>query len=152
MDLPLELRLIVYKRIRRQIKHIHMSLSPEDPTPRMTLIHHCLPVAILATGKAVRAEAEPTLKRTMQKFISEEPIRIIGHCADVAGPVDWASFDVSVQAFRLVQTAMRALYGAIVVRAHEVTAALTTPAAETASVVVGTASGDKFKSPSQKNY
>ncbi|KAI4649884.1 uncharacterized protein J4E79_009730 [Alternaria viburni] len=68
LDLPKEIRLIVYERLPRQIKHHHV-INPFQSEDRFVLITRCLPVAILSTCKFINSEATNIVRKIQNEFI-----------------------------------------------------------------------------------
>ncbi|KAI4619611.1 hypothetical protein J4E83_005466 [Alternaria metachromatica] len=85
MDLPSELRLMVYKRLPRQIKHTevrYLGYSWPDTEVKLdstfVLITRHLPVAILRTSRQVYAEAHSIVTALIKSFVTESEPRAIG--------------------------------------------------------------------------
>ena len=68
LDLPKDIRLIVYERLPRQIKHHHV-IDPSQSEDRFVLITRCLPVAILSTCKFINSEATNIVRKIQNEFI-----------------------------------------------------------------------------------
>jgi hypothetical protein len=86
MDLPTELRLMIYKQLPRQIKHTELRyFGPRiyDPNvtvdSRVTLVTRHLPTAILRTSHQVYAESRAIVSAILQSFMVDSQPRIIGH-------------------------------------------------------------------------
>jgi hypothetical protein len=95
MDLPVELRLMVYERLPREIKHYFIRLTPaEGPNegpPPMTFVKNAVPTAILATCKEVHAEANAIVQRTIKSFILESPPKLFLALPERDGDILWVS-------------------------------------------------------------
>jgi predicted RNA-binding Zn-ribbon protein involved in translation (DUF1610 family) len=81
MDLPKELRLMVYERLRRQIKHVRVfplefGKAYTGP-PGMVLVHKCLPFQVLCASRDVHAEAKKIFQSTVRDFILEAEPKVI---------------------------------------------------------------------------
>lgn len=76
LDLPKEIRLLVYENLPRSIKH-HQTRHPDEPSHRLTFIVKSVPVAILSTCMMVYQEARPIVHSMANAFIREIPPRII---------------------------------------------------------------------------
>jgi len=83
MDLPTELRLMVYKRLPRQIKHTEFryvgSLFDSTVDSTVILVTRHLPVAVLMASRQVHDEAYVIVTSLIQKFVTESQPRVIGH-------------------------------------------------------------------------
>jgi len=73
MNLPVELRLTIYERLPRQIKHTEVSIDGETAI----LVTRHLPIAILRTSKQIRLEARTIVEKLVRQFIEESPTKII---------------------------------------------------------------------------
>ncbi|KAI4648406.1 uncharacterized protein J4E79_010028 [Alternaria viburni] len=86
MDLPSELRLMIYKRLPRQIKHTEVRYVGAAAWPfqdksvdsTVILITRHLPVAILRISRQVYAEAHGIVTALVQTFVTESHPRAIG--------------------------------------------------------------------------
>lgn len=76
MDLPAEIRIMVYERIPREVKLITLRYYGEGSP--IVLLKPVTSTAILATSKTVHHEARSIIARTLRKFILEKPPRAIG--------------------------------------------------------------------------
>jgi hypothetical protein len=74
MGLPVELRLMVYERLPRQIKHTKVSTPAGSP---IILITRHLPTAILRTSTTVYSEARRTVSDLIRRFVEESQPKII---------------------------------------------------------------------------
>jgi hypothetical protein len=83
MDLPVDLRLKVYERIPRIIKHTNSQTtnladgSTYDMVEEFVLITQHVPTAILATYRIVHSQANAIVKRLLKIFIFEQEPRMI---------------------------------------------------------------------------
>lgn len=76
MDLPAEIRIMVYERIPREVKLITLRYYGEGSP--IVLLKPVTSTAILATSKAVHHEARSIIANTLRKFILEKPPMAIG--------------------------------------------------------------------------
>jgi len=83
MDLPAGLRLMIYKRLPRQIKHTEVRYvgifhdSTVDST--VILVTRHLPVAILRTSRQIHDEAYAIVANLIRTFVTESQPRAISH-------------------------------------------------------------------------
>lgn len=103
LDLPKELRLLVYENLPRSIKH-HQTRHPDEPSHRMTFILKSVPVAILSTCTLVYHEARPVLQATTNAFIRDIPPRIID---GISGRGEGRMLDALVRAIMKQMGALR---------------------------------------------
>lgn len=73
MNLPVELRLMVYERLPRQTKHTEVSI---DGSIALLVTRH-LPTAILRTSKQIYLEARAIVANLVRQFIEESPTKLI---------------------------------------------------------------------------
>jgi hypothetical protein len=82
MDLPAELRLMVYEFLPREIKHYAIRATPTKESdrgpPPVTFVKKAVPTSILAICKAVYTEANAIVQRTIETFILESTQIISG--------------------------------------------------------------------------
>lgn len=74
MDLPKDIRLMVYERIPRVIKH-HMITDDKDPD--FVIISRSMPLAILRVSKAVHNEAGNIVLKIARTFVLNGPIQVV---------------------------------------------------------------------------
>jgi hypothetical protein len=81
MDLPVELRLMVYEFLPRTIKHTYIvpaaTASNPQPQVELILITKHVPVVILATCREVHAEAKTIVWNIVKRFILDSPPKVI---------------------------------------------------------------------------
>jgi hypothetical protein len=83
LDLPPELRLMVYKEIDPHTRHYRLKdpafqpNSDDIPPSYITLVTKSLPVALLATCRLINAEAAPILAPKLKKLRKEAPHFIV---------------------------------------------------------------------------
>ena len=85
MDLPKELRIMVYESLPRTIKHSTFTYSePKSIHARhdLILITRHVPTAILATCKTIHAEATGIVQRMLEDFILNTTPKIIQRHSD----------------------------------------------------------------------
>ncbi|KAF2686414.1 hypothetical protein K458DRAFT_387427 [Lentithecium fluviatile CBS 122367] len=79
IDLPTELRYIIYKHLQVYTMHDYVvaekpkEARPEHDAPKVTLITHGVPVQILATCRQINVEAKPFLARKLKPVRSIVP-------------------------------------------------------------------------------
>jgi hypothetical protein len=82
MDLPIELRLLVYEYLPRTVKHTHIPTATATTAiacqvpPEIILITRHVPTSILATSREVHKEASNIIKGLVRTFILEHEPRI----------------------------------------------------------------------------
>ncbi|KAH7088158.1 hypothetical protein FB567DRAFT_627927 [Paraphoma chrysanthemicola] len=83
MALPKELRLMVYERLPRTVRHTRIT----DPgnlqgnAPKSILITRHIPVSILSASRELHAEAKPIVQQLINEFILGHPPRLMGDFA-----------------------------------------------------------------------
>lgn len=103
LDLPKELRLLVYENLPRTIKH-HQTRHPDEPSHRMSFILKSVPVAILSTCRTVHDEARPILQATLNAFVRDVPPRLID---GVSGRGEGRLLDAVIRAVMKQMDALR---------------------------------------------
>jgi hypothetical protein len=95
LDLPTELRMMVYESIPREIKHIRLLTREahwtKDKSSKVgeletTLVSHSMSTAILGTCRQISIEANDVVKATMQNWVADQGIGFISNMID--GTVD----------------------------------------------------------------
>ncbi|CAI9638118.1 unnamed protein product [Alternaria burnsii] len=84
MDLPTELRLMIYKRLPRQIKHTELryhlaNCFDTDKIDSIILVTRHLPTALLRTSREIYAEAHDIVAALIRTFVKESQPRVIEH-------------------------------------------------------------------------
>ncbi|KAF7681319.1 hypothetical protein GT037_000295 [Alternaria burnsii] len=84
MDLPTELRLMIYKQLPRQIKHTELRYHPancfdNDKIDSIILVTRHLPTALLRTSREIYAEAHDIVAALIRTFVKESQPRVIEH-------------------------------------------------------------------------
>jgi hypothetical protein len=81
MDLPVELRFMVYEFLPRTIKHTLVvtpaTLDPPEPQVELIMVTKHVPTAILATCREVYTEANTIVQKIVKRFILDTPPKII---------------------------------------------------------------------------
>jgi hypothetical protein len=81
LDLPVELRLMVYEQLPRTVKHTHIrNLSDTDNDRndfKLILITRHVPTSILATCREVQAEANSIIRKLVRSFILENVPKVV---------------------------------------------------------------------------
>lgn len=77
LELPIEIRVMVYERLPRRIRHTHIREHPRSNTVFITLITRSMSVGILRTCRAVYREARNIVQKIMTEFILATPPKII---------------------------------------------------------------------------
>ncbi|KAF2705113.1 hypothetical protein K504DRAFT_107493 [Pleomassaria siparia CBS 279.74] len=83
LDLPKEIRLMVYEHLPLLLKHHKVLLpfnsSADEPMCEITLIVRCLPMGILRTCRTIFKEANTIMQKRAWSWVMEadKPVRII---------------------------------------------------------------------------
>jgi hypothetical protein len=80
LELPKELRLMVYQHLPRQIKHRPFTapFGEDQNLSNFALVWRCLPMAILATCRTIFDEAGVIVKRLAREFVTADaPVRLL---------------------------------------------------------------------------
>jgi len=81
LDLPKDIRLMVYERLPRSTKHTTIITSSSEG--RITLISHSISIAILGTCQRVHQEALPLVNKAIREWVEDGGVKIISttnHC------------------------------------------------------------------------
>jgi hypothetical protein len=101
LDLPPELRCIVYEQIGITTKHHTLeSTNAPDKYSEITLVRKSLPVQILATCRLINDEAKTFLRPKLAK-LRNQPLRFLVDCASATALVD-LRYSPLVRCFGLV--------------------------------------------------
>lgn len=76
LNLPKEIRLMVYDRLPREIKHTHIIL--DERSDQITLVRPYMELTILCTCQTIYSEANHLVQRSITRFILDKPPRGIG--------------------------------------------------------------------------
>ncbi|KAF2649013.1 hypothetical protein K491DRAFT_684224 [Lophiostoma macrostomum CBS 122681] len=91
LDLPPELRVMVYERIPREVNQTRLFICEGGQVPRTsnsygklntTLVSHSTSTAILATCRVISIEANNIVKATMQNWVADQGIAFISNMID----------------------------------------------------------------------
>jgi hypothetical protein len=81
MDLPIELRLIVYENMQPTNMHVPISRDPHDSTAQALLVVHGINTGILLTCKSVYQEAKGIVsaaaRQHEQSYVPKHAVQII---------------------------------------------------------------------------
>lgn len=81
LDLPKELRIMVYEYLPRIVRHHELCIYSRDckeqPRQKLTLVINSVPLAILAVCRQIKSEAETIAQRIAKDFISPRTPRVI---------------------------------------------------------------------------
>lgn len=79
LDLPAEIRLMIYERLPLQIKHYTLDLSTHKQTnvTKVTAILPSLPLGILRTCRVVYDEANKFMQKRVDEEILDQPPKLI---------------------------------------------------------------------------
>jgi hypothetical protein len=79
MDLPKELRLMVYERLPRQITHTRAEVPANirDSKPFLILVTRTCSTALLRVSRTVHDEAGTIVQKLLQRWILAHPLRVI---------------------------------------------------------------------------
>lgn len=77
LDLPTEIRLMIYERLPRGFEHTHVyqhgipphNAARDSPDGYVILITKSLPLAILGTNRTVYGEAKPIVDKLVREFV-----------------------------------------------------------------------------------
>jgi len=113
LDLPKEIRLMVYERFPRSVSRqevcIHLWFCKEQPHQRLYLIIRSIPMAILRLCRQVNNEATTIVQHLAKNFILLQPARIIYEAQDHFNEsfLFWILDAISEQAHRRVREGIR---------------------------------------------
>ncbi|CAN9098087.1 unnamed protein product [Alternaria alternata] len=79
MDLPTELRLMIYKRLPRQIKHTELRYDDRLEVDSVILVTRHLPTALLRASREIYAEAHDIVAALIRTFVKESQPKIFEH-------------------------------------------------------------------------
>ncbi|KAF2655958.1 hypothetical protein K491DRAFT_692462 [Lophiostoma macrostomum CBS 122681] len=93
MDLPQELRFMVYERLPREITHCHVAVdsglrgNSSELTESATVVIRRTTTSILVVSKTIHEEASPIVQRTIRSFILEKNPKLSSSYVDAYGLV-----------------------------------------------------------------
>lgn len=81
LDLPKEVRLIIYDHLPRHIRRQEMCIRDDDndgrPVQKLTVVLRTMSLSILSTCRQIQEEASPLVQRVARDFILLDPPRLI---------------------------------------------------------------------------
>jgi hypothetical protein len=75
LDLPKDIRLMVYERLARSAKHTTMNKKSHEGW--ITLISHSISIAVLGTCRQIHQEALPLVNKAIREWVGDGGVKII---------------------------------------------------------------------------